>query len=335
MYIPKSPLVLSIDLTNQCNLNCPHCMVNANSDCVSLSYEAVISIIDEAERIGIKEIVLGGGEPLIYEKFFSICGHILSKGLYFSFVTNGTLVHENINEFLKIRRYNKSFRVGISLDGYSPEMHGYFRPKETFESAINAICILNNMNISVDILCLLNRENIQDIPRFLKFISDLNILNIGFIPIMPEGNGRQYLCEMISPDNLYSILKEKQKWQEIFEININTHTPWEFLFLPSEERNPSPCEAGYLRLFIDPRGDIFPCAFLTEHCIGNIYHNSIKDVWLNSPILKKLRDPTLLKGACSICNYRNGCRGGCRGLAQSLGGDYLCADPYCPIVNQR
>jgi len=283
MYIPKSPLVLSIDLTNQCNLNCPHCMVNANSDGMSLPYEAVTSIIDEAESIGIKGIVLGGGEPLIYEKFFGICEYILSKKLNLSFVTNGTLVHENINSFLKIQQYNESFRVGISLDGYSPEMHGHFRPKETFESAINAINILHNMNISVDILCLLNQENIQNIPGFLKFVSNLNILNVGFIPIMPEGKGKQYLCEMISPDKLYSILKEKQKWHEIFKININTHTPWEFLFLPPEERNPSPCEAGYLRLFIDPRGDIFPCAFLPDHCIGNIYHNSIKDVWCVVP----------------------------------------------------
>jgi len=96
-------------------------------------------------------------------------------------------------------------------------------------------------------------------------------------------------------------------------INMGLHMPWEFLFDPLEKRHPSPCEAGYLRLWIDSKGDISPCAYMPDMSLGNIYKDSISDIWLNSPILRRLRDSSLLKGICSSCIYRDGCRGGCRG----------------------
>ncbi|RLI78196.1 hypothetical protein DRP04_10405 [Archaeoglobales archaeon] len=335
MYIPKSPFVLGIELTTKCNLNCPHCSVDANPKGRSLPQDMVVSIIDEAERIGVKELVLGGGEPLLYENFFEICEYALSKGLNLSFVTNGTLVPEKIDFFIKFRKYNKSLQVGISLDGHTPELHGYFRPKETFESVIEAINLLHKADIKVHVLCVLNKANIKKIPEFLNFLSMLNISDVRFLPFMPVGRGKKYKEELLPPDKYYNILREKHEWSRIFKINIGFHMPWEFLFLSPEKRRPSPCEAGYLRLWINSSGDMFPCAYMSDLPIGNVYRDSISDVWLNSPMLKKLRDPTLLKGACATCVYRDGCRGGCRGLAYFLEGDYLCADPYCPIVNRE
>lgn len=335
MYIPKSPFVLSVELTLQCNLNCPHCLADANSKGRSLPQDIVVSIIDEAERIGVKALVLGGGEPLLYENFFEICEYILSKGLNLSFVTNGTLVPENIDFFIKLQKYNKSFQVGISLDGPTPEIHGYFRPEETFESATEAINLLHKSNTDVHVLCVLNKANIRTIPEFLSFLSMLDVSHVRLLPFMPIGRGKKYREEMLSPNEFYSILQEKHKWSRIFKNNISLHMPWEFLFLPPEKRRPFPCEAGYLRLWINSDGDISPCAYMLDLSIGNVYRDSISDVWRNSPMLKKLRDPTLLKGACATCVYRNGCRGGCRGLAYFLDGDYLCADPYCPIVNRK
>jgi len=113
------------------------------------------------------------------------------------------------------------------------------------------------------------------------------------------------------------------------------HMPWEFLLSSPENRHPSPCEAGYLRLWMKSNGDMYPCAFMPDLIVGNIYQNSIIDTWLKSTPMRKLRDPNLLKGTCSNCDYREGCRGGCRGFAQFLEGDFLCSDPYCPLVNQK
>jgi len=331
IYIPKSPLVLSLDLTSRCNLNCAHCLADASPNGASIPQDMAISIIDEAKRIGVKELVLGGGEVLLYNNFFDICKYIVSKDLEFAFTTNGTLVSHNIDRFIELRKHTKSFKVGISLDGHTPELHGYFRPKDTFEPIINAIELLSSININPHVICVLNRENIKQIPEILNFLSDLKITNIRLIPFMPVGRGTRYKCEMLSAKEFHTILKQKNIWMEKSGVNIAIHMPWEFLFQPPKDRCPTPCEAGYVRLWIDFKGDILPCAYLTDSIIGNIYRDKIEDIWINSPILNELRDSTMLKGACSTCEFR----GGCRGLAQFLKGDYLCTDPYCPIVNQE
>lgn len=335
MYIPKSPIVLSLDLTNQCNLYCPHCLADADLNGASFSKNMVMSIINEAIKLDIKEIALGGGEVLLYKDFFEICEYILSNEIGLAFTTNGLLVSENMDSFLNLKTYDTSFKVGISLDGHNSDLHGYFRPKETFEIALNSINILMNADIDVHILTVLNKKNINYIPEILDFFSHMGISDIRFIPFMPVGRGEQFRDEMLSPDDFYSILHEKHNLSNIYKINIGLQMPWDFLLQPPKNRHPNPCEAGYLRLWIDSNGDIFPCAFLSDSTIGNVYHDSISDVWLNSPILRQLRDPTLLNGTCSSCSYRDDCRGGCRGLAQFLGGNFLCSDPYCPIVNLK
>jgi len=96
MYIPKSPLMLGLELTSQCNLHCPHCVADADWNGESLPYDTAISVIDEAHQIGIKELIFGGGEVLLYDRFFETCEYALSNGLNISFSTNGILIPENI-----------------------------------------------------------------------------------------------------------------------------------------------------------------------------------------------------------------------------------------------
>jgi radical SAM protein with 4Fe4S-binding SPASM domain len=335
LYIPKSPITLCIGLTTKCNLNCRHCSADANSENVFFPHSELITIIDTAKELGVKKLIFGGGEPLLYEQLFDVCEYALAQGFKVSFVTNGTLVSEMMDRFSRILDYRHSFEVGVSLDGHTPEIHGYFRPAETFDPAVEAINLLKNEGFNVSVSCVLSKGNIETIPDFLKFLLSLNQYDIRFLPFTLLGRGKDCAEEMFSSAELYGLIKEQQEWREVFGNNISINFPWEFLSLPVEKRQPSPCETGYLRLWINCSGDIFPCPHMETVVIGNIFRNSISDVWNKSPILKALRNPALLKGTCASCQYRDGCRGGCRGLAYLMEGDYLCSDPYCPIVVQN
>lgn len=335
MYIPKSPIMLCVEVITECNLNCRHCSADANSENNIFPYDKLISIIDTAQKIGVKRLVFGGGEPLLYEQLFNVFEYALEQGFRVSFVTNGTLVSEMIDRFSKMLEYKHSFEVGVSLDGHTPEIHGYFRPAETFYPAVEAINLLKNKGFNVSVSCVVSKGNIKTIPELLRYLLPFNLYGIRFLPFAPLGRGRDCIEEMFSPDELYGLIKEQQNWRKVFGKNISIHFPWEFLSLPPEKRQPSPCEAGYLRLWINSKGDIFPCSHMEDLSCGNVYQDSIADVWNNSPVLKALRNPSLLKGTCASCQYRDGCRGGCRGLAYFMEGDYLCSDPYCPIVVQN
>jgi MoaA/NifB/PqqE/SkfB family radical SAM enzyme len=143
LYIPKSPIMLCIGLTTKCNLNCRHCSADANSENVFFPHSELITIIDTAKELGVKKLIFGGGEPLLYEQLFDVCEYALAKGFKVSFVTNGTLVSEVIERFSKILDYRHSFEVGVSLDGHTPEIHGYFRPQPNILILVPGFCRLD------------------------------------------------------------------------------------------------------------------------------------------------------------------------------------------------
>jgi MoaA/NifB/PqqE/SkfB family radical SAM enzyme len=61
MYIPKSPYILCLELTKQCNISCKHCSVNADLNGKrELPFDKVIEIVEESKQIGIKVICAFG-----------------------------------------------------------------------------------------------------------------------------------------------------------------------------------------------------------------------------------------------------------------------------------
>ena len=61
---------------------------------------------------------------------------------------------------------------------------------------------------------------------------------------------------------------------------------------------------------------------------GNVRCQFLVDIYRQSPLFRRLRDPALLKGKCGVCPFNRLC-GGCRARAFAVTGDYLEADPCC------
>jgi len=83
-------------------------------------------------------------------------------------------------------------------------------------------------------------------------------------------------------------------------------------------------------MFISHTGDIYPSGFLPVYA-GNIRRDDIVDVYRNSPLFQQLRDRSLLKGKCGVCEYAKVC-GGSRARAYALTRDPLAAEPDCAFV---
>jgi len=61
--------------------------------------------------------------------------------------------------------------------------------------------------------------------------------------------------------------------------------------------------------------------------LGDILRDSIKKVWLESPLLEQLRDRDKYK-KCRNCKFWGICRG-CRAAALSAGNGVMGKDPSC------
>jgi len=81
-------------------------------------------------------------------------------------------------------------------------------------------------------------------------------------------------------------------------------------------------------------GTITPCRRLSIS-IGNALRDSLREVWVTSEVLMKLRDKKSYAGKCGMCHRWASCRG-CRAIAYayscSMGEDnFLSEDPQCFI----
>lgn len=83
-------------------------------------------------------------------------------------------------------------------------------------------------------------------------------------------------------------------------------------------------------VFISHVGDVYPSGFLPVVC-GNVRQQRLPDIYRNAPVMRELRDKSLLKGKCGVCEFKELC-GGSRARAYATTGDYLESDPYCAYV---
>ncbi|MNX58441.1 Antilisterial bacteriocin subtilosin biosynthesis protein AlbA [compost metagenome] len=83
-------------------------------------------------------------------------------------------------------------------------------------------------------------------------------------------------------------------------------------------------------VFISHIGDVYPSGFLPV-VSGNVREQPLGEIYRNSAVMKELRDKSLLKGKCGVCEFKELC-GGSRARAYAMTGDYLESDPYCAYI---
>ena len=88
-----------------------------------------------------------------------------------------------------------------------------------------------------------------------------------------------------------------------------------------------PSNDGKGILFISHLGEVYPSGFLPL-TVGNVRRRSVVELYRDSGLLRRLRDPSRLKGKCGRCPFNAIC-GGCRARAYAASGDPFDAEPYC------
>lgn len=93
-------LSLELEFSKQCNLRCIYCYASAGEKLESeLTIAEVKSVIDQASELGAKKIILlGGGEPLMYERLSEVIEYIYEKEIEQTMFTNGMLLTKKVSK---------------------------------------------------------------------------------------------------------------------------------------------------------------------------------------------------------------------------------------------
>lgn len=84
-----APLVVHLQLTTLCNLNCPRCFYRSEQESRHLDTHIALELIEEWGAKGVRALALGGGEPSLHPDLPRIVEQAKRQGLRVSLTTNG------------------------------------------------------------------------------------------------------------------------------------------------------------------------------------------------------------------------------------------------------
>lgn len=182
---------MRLSLLDQCNMRCFYCIPhNREADHKkALSADRLLHIVETIIPLGIDEIRLTGGEPLLHPQFDHVVttlgrrvNHDLKK---LGLTTNGTYLEEHL-EFLQKNNCNY---INISLDSIDPDTYAQISKTGTLEPVLRSIDKAIELGLKVKLNCVL-LKNINDaqIIDLIKYAADRKI-QIRFLELMKIGEG--------------------------------------------------------------------------------------------------------------------------------------------------
>jgi SynChlorMet cassette radical SAM/SPASM protein ScmF len=314
-------------ISGSCNLACRHCWIEPdyqadNKNGKFLKLEFLIKAIKEAKPLGLQSVKLTGGEPLLHPRFCEIVEHLDREGVPITIETNGTLIDKDMAEFLKSK---SSIRfISVSLDGANAKTHDELRGiSGSFIKALAGIILLKKSTFSPQIICTLHRKNLGEIEDVIKLAKKIGCGSVKFNHVQNIGRGGNFdTHDYLQVEELISLyqgkirsLENKSSVPIYFDIPMAFHSIGDFL------KN-GICKCNIFNILgILSQGDISLCGVgvtIPELIYGNILSDKLKDIWINSNKLKKLRQliPNQIEGICKDCIHLQACMGTC--IAQNF-----------------
>jgi MoaA/NifB/PqqE/SkfB family radical SAM enzyme len=118
--IARLPIVI-LNIHSRCNCRCAMCDIWKTAECRELPLSFVEHHIEAFVKLGVRRIVLSGGEPLMHSALFRMCELARSRGIRATVLTSGLLISRYASEI--VRHVDDLI---VSIDG-PPEIHDRIR----------------------------------------------------------------------------------------------------------------------------------------------------------------------------------------------------------------
>ena len=339
----QTPKILTLMITEACNLSCPHCLLNCkNLDTVPVKKEIIIGIFDEFTDLGGMTILVTGGEPLSHPDWFDILEYACNSKLLSEVIlqTNGAMV--NSDDIEKIKSLNsEKMKIQVSLDGATPEINDMIRGKDNFNASIRGIKLFADagMGKRIKIAFTEMKHNYDEIPEMLKLAEGLGVGQLTTGTLVKAGRAKNIdwieLPDKSQVESLVGLYESDPVFRELYSRlgNISAIEWYRGKNIPSDHV----CNC-ISTPFINASGEMFPCVMNLndELAVDNVFEKGLKksilkglEKWSRLPELDKRRRESLEK--CQDCMGKEHCRGGCIGRAQAANDDAMSVEDRCEL----
>ena len=356
----QAPFLVIWETTQACDLACRHCRAEAqpNRHCGELTTAEAKRMLEDVRRFGPIIFVFSGGDALKRPDIVELVAHGAQLGLRMAITPATTPLATR--EMLQSLRDAGLARLAVSLDGSHPGIHDEFRRVAgSFDHGLRILRTSQEIGLSTQVNTVVAKHNLDDFDRLCALMTELGIVFWEVFFLVPMGRARPQ--DVASADEFEAVFNRLYDLSKSapFDIKATAAPQYARVVLQrklAERRNGGSADADVLTdgvahslsdgigrarnvndgdgfLFISHLGDVYPSGFLPVKA-GNVRRDDLVEVYRDSPLFRSLRDRSLLKGKCGVCEYRKVC-GGSRARAFAVTGDWLEAEPFCAHVPKR
>jgi pyrroloquinoline quinone biosynthesis protein E len=315
------PTTLLAELTHRCPLHCPYCsnpleLTRAERELSTSDWKRVFT---EARALGVLQLGLSGGEPLLRKDLEDLAQHARQVGLYSTLVTSGLGLTRARAERLKEIGLE---HIQISIQDSDPEMAERIAGVRSVRHKQAAAALVRELGFAFTVNVVLHRANLDRIEL---------------------ANTQYYGWGLQNRAALQPTREQVERSREIAERAVQRYRgrmQITYVLPDYYEPYPKACYGGWGKLYlvIAPDGNVLPCHGATQISslrFDNVREHSLNWIWRESTAFQMFRGDNWMKEPCRSCTRKTVDFGGCRCQAFALTGDATNTDPVCTLTPLR
>lgn len=332
----RRPYTLVAELTYRCPLACVYCSNPADfyRHRPELETREWLDVIRGAEALGVVQLNLSGGEPLLREDLEQLVAEAQRLQLYTNLITSGLpLVRSRLANLRDAGLANVQLSIQDTNAGAAERISG----KVSFEHKLQVARWVKELGLPLTLNVVLHRENLERVPEMIALAEALDADRLELANTQYLGWALQNRAALLP-----SVEQLKVAREQAAAARRRLAGKMELLFVTPDyyAERPRPCMDGWGRRFmlVSPTGLVLPCHL--AHTLPGLEWWSVRDaplarIWENSPGLQAFRGETWMSEPCRSCERRHVDYGGCRCQAYHLTGNAAQTDPACALSPQH
>jgi len=330
------PTTLLAEITHRCPLHCPYCSnpLEMNRAADEMTTDDWKRVFAEARQLGVLQLGLSGGEPLVRPDVEALAAHARSLGLYTTLVTSGVGLTRQRAE--KLREAGLE-HIQISLQDSDRASADRIAGMSAVPQKLAAAAVVRELGFAFSINVVLHRENIDRVGEVIELAAGLGADRLEL------ANTQYYGWALENRNALMPTRAQVAAASDVADVAIQRHRGrMQILYVLPDyyESYPKPCYGGWGRhyLLVAPDGRTLPChgaTHITTLRFDSARDRSLQWIWEESPAFQAFRGDDWMQEPCRSCPRKAVDFGGCRCQAFALTGDATNTDPVCTLSPLR
>jgi PqqA peptide cyclase len=332
----ERPTTLLAELTHRCPLHCPYCsnpleMIRGEGELATEDWKRVFT---QARALGVLQLGLSGGEPMVRKDLEELASHARSLGLYSTLVTSGLGLTRARAERLREAGLE---HIQVSIQDADPETAERIAGVSSVKQKRAAVAVAKELGFALSINVVLHRANLDRIGAIIDLAAEVGADRIEL------ANTQYYGWALENRASLMPTREQVAHAKATAEDAMRRYKGrMQILFVLPDyfEQYPKPCYGGWGKLYlvVAPDGKVLPChgaTQITTLSFDNVRDRSLEWIWNQSPAFQAYRGDGWMREPCRSCPRKTVDFGGCRCQAFALTGAAENTDPVCTLSPNR